>query len=322
MSLKFRRATAIVRLATCTVCVALAIGLGVQTFAIGPDNYGYTAIPITPFFEDLTLPDVSSTGILDFTEDAAVTIPIGFPFTFYGVTYTTVSVATNGIITFGGADTGKFGGSVNGATAVNITTTATPANLKTIAPFWHDWSFAFNGSDEALYYTAGAPGSRRLIVQWDFAISYTGPSEDTVTFEVKLFEGSNNIEFHYEDTTLSDDPSRSNGNDATVGIRDVNGQTNGRVLQWSYNQAVLADMAALRFASPVFQIKGIVRSGNSVVLKCRGAPGKPNYVEATTDIKNIPFARIGSPVTGDIRGNFTFIDTSPGTNKVYRVGFP
>ena len=56
---------------------------------------------------------------------------------------------------------------------------------------------------------------RRLIVQWDFVLAaLPSPSLDTVTFEVKLFEGTNNIEFHYADATVTDDGLRGQGDGA------------------------------------------------------------------------------------------------------------
>jgi len=283
--------------------------------AIGPDNYGYTAAAITENFEDLTIPGVPSTAILDGTDDAAVTIPIGFPFTFYGVTYTTVSVSTNGLLTFGGADPNDY-------FPVSFTTSGPTSNFKTIAPLWHDWTFAYFGSDQAYYWTTGTPGNRRLIVQWDYPQSTSSASDDTVLFEVKLFEGSNNIEFHYDDTTLEGDTGESNGKGSTVGIRDVSGQVNGRNLQWEFNQSVIPDSYGIRYTSPIFGVKSITKSGTSIVLQCTGAPSKPNWIEATTDIKNVAFARISNSIIADANGNFTFTDTSPGTKKFYRVGFP
>jgi hypothetical protein len=285
------------------------------TASSGPDNYGYTAAAIPFAFEDLGVNSVPSIPILDKTDDAAVTVPIGFPFTFYGGTYTTVSVSTNGILTFGGADTSYR--------PVDISTTATPQNLKTICVLWHDWTFQYFGSDQAYYLTSGTPGSRHLTVQWNFAQSASSTSVGTVTFQVKLFESSNNIEFHYDDAVVDGDNSESSGRGSTVGIRDINGQTNGRNLEWSYNAPAINDSSAIRFTAPVFKIKSITRQSNgSIVLQCTGAPSKPNYIAATTNLRTTAFARIGNPVTGDINGNFTFTDTSPGSRKFYKVDFP
>jgi hypothetical protein len=56
-----------------------------------------------------------------------------------------------------------------------------------------------------------------------------------------LFEGSNRILFSYLDVVVADDPTYSSGAFATVGIRDVDGQLNGRNLLWSHHQAAVTD---------------------------------------------------------------------------------
>ncbi|MDB6148248.1 MAG: hypothetical protein JWO45_1912, partial [Spartobacteria bacterium] len=223
----------------------------------------------------------------------------------------------NGLLTFGGADTGYH--------PVDFKTTATPANLPTIAPLWHDWTFLYLGSDEVYYETLGTPGSHRLIVQWNFAQSATSTSQQTVTFQVKLFEGSNNIEFHYNDTTLTDDASESNGRGSTVGIRDVNGQTSGRNLVWSFDQVGAADGSAIRFTAPVFKTNSITRLANkNIVLQCTGAPSKPNYIEVSPSLTTGTFTRLMPAITADAAGNFPFTDTTTTgvPRRFYRVGYP
>jgi hypothetical protein len=299
------------------VLFPVAVITGHYAFAIGPDNYGYTAAAITFSFDDLSVAGVPSIDILDRTDDAAITAPIGFPFTFYGVTYTSVSVSTNGILTFGGADTGYK--------PVDFKASAPPANLPTISPLWHDWTFQYLGSDEAYYATLGSPGSRRFVAQWNFAQSASSNSTDPVTFQVKLFEGSNNIEFHYDDAALDGDNSESSGRGSTVGIRDINGQTTGRNLVWSYDQAVINDSSAIRFTAPGFKIKSIARLSNgTIVLQCTGAPSKPNHIEASLTLGPGSFAPISPSVTGDSSGNFQYTDTSAGglLRRFYRVGYP
>src|SRR5262249_11553755 len=94
--------------------------------------------------------------------------------------------------------------------------------------------------------------SRQFIVQWNKIEPIL--FSDTVTFEVSLFETSNRILCSYLDTIVSDDstnaPVSSRGVSATVGIRDTSGQTNNRNLQWSSNQAVIANGLDLIFALP------------------------------------------------------------------------
>lgn len=143
-------------------------------------------------------------------------------------------------MTFGGIDT-DTGPS-------DLRTSGPLGNFPSIAPLWHDWAFNLAGSDQAYYLTLGAVGSRRMIIQWNQAISVPGTGVDSVTFEAKLFEGSNNIEFDYLDATVADDSTISNGANSTVGIRDTNGQLSNRNLQWSFDQAVIADNESIKIA--------------------------------------------------------------------------
>ena len=288
-----------------------------QAFAlIGPDSYGYTAATTTFLFEDLTEPAIDAPPLLDNTDDAAVTVAIGFPFVFYGVAYNAVSITSNGTLTFSDVDTDWV--------PVDLSTAAPNGDLPMIAVFWHDWTFKYFGSDAVYAAMLGPAGSRRLIVQWNAALSVPGPGSDTVTFEVKLFEGSNHIEFHFLDATISDDSTMSNGKDATVGIRDVAGQTNGRNLQWSFNVPVINDETAIRFVAPVFKVSSITRLANRhIVLQCSGAPSSVNKIEATTDLKTTPFSFLGS-AAADALGHFQYEDATAGsfTQRFYRVTVP
>jgi hypothetical protein len=287
-----------------------------QTSAIGPDTYGYTASATTFLFEDLPVPEIGAPPILDETDDAGVIIPIGFSFIFYGLKYNALAVTSNGTITFQEIETDWV--------PVDITKNAPNGDLPTLAVFWHDWTFQFFGSDAVHYATLGEVDKRRLVIQWNAAMSATGPGTDTVFFEAKLFEGSNNIEFHYRDSTISDDAAVSNGRNATVGIRDTGGQTSGRNLQWSFNQAVINDQTAIRFVAPAFKVLSISRLTNQhIVLQCTGAPSNINKIEATTDLKTTPFSFLGS-ATADSLGRFQYEDTTAGnfTRRFYRVGFP
>jgi hypothetical protein len=199
--------------------------------APGPDAFGYSVATTTAFsFTQIT----NGLRVLYFADDEAVTVNIGFSFNFYGVNYTNVSFTPNGLMTFGGAS--------SDCNNTNLSTTVAPSNnLPCIAVLWDDWETQSVGSDGLYYRTVGSIGSRQFIVQWNKVIPVNGPGVDPVTFEARLFEGSNQILFSYLDVVVSDDPSYGNGVFATVGIRDTDGQTNNRNLLWSYNQAVIAN---------------------------------------------------------------------------------
>jgi len=153
----------------------------------------------------------------------------------------------NGLMTFGGASIAYAN--------VNLTTTSPTDNLPSIAVLWDDWETLPVGTDGIYYKTTGAAGRRQFIVQWNKLEAVNGDGTNKVIFEARLFEESNRILFSYFDTAISDettlppDAARS-GVGATVGIRDINGQTNNRNLQWSYNQAVITNGLNLLFAPP------------------------------------------------------------------------
>ncbi len=209
----------------------------------GPDAFGYTAAVTTNFgFLPIT---TGSTRVLWFDDDAAVTnANIGFTFHFYGSNYTAVSFSVNGLMTFGGASLAYSN--------VNLTTTSPSDNLPSIAVLWDDWETQSAGSDGVYYKTTGPAGSRQFIVQWNKVIPVNGDGTNSVTFEVRLFEGSDRILFSYFDVTVADEstPVAGRGVGATVGIRDLSGQTNNRNLQWSYDQGVITNGLNLLFTPP------------------------------------------------------------------------
>ncbi len=206
---------------------------------VGPDAFLYLATDGVPSaFED-----VSGTGtrVLSGQDDARVPAPIGFDFSFYGTSYGSLFADSNGLLTFGDPDPFRL--------FENRSLTATGPlgvmpNLPLIAVLWDDWNFSRPGADAVYYQTLGDPGGRRFVVQWNNAVPFD-PGTSPATFQVVLSEGSNDILFRYADV-LTGSASTNNGASATVGIRDVSGNANGRNLQWSFNQGILRDGQAIR----------------------------------------------------------------------------
>jgi hypothetical protein len=108
-------------------------------------------------------------------------IPVGFTFNYLGTNFTQFSVSTNGWISF-----------ANGATydAASIDLFNTTTN-NTVAPWWDDLS-----SSAIVYQTTGTPGSQVCTIQWT-SLSYYTTSTRTINYQVKLYEGTNVIEFWY-----------------------------------------------------------------------------------------------------------------------------
>ena len=257
---------------------------------IGPDAFGYTGTDAVPFaFED-----IASTGTLTLagTDDGVFTAPLGFSFSFYGTSWTSVSWSTNGLISFNGTNAQFSNG--------NLAVTRVIGDRPSIAVLWDDWQFLAGVSEGCYYETRGAAGSRRFILQWSGAMGFE-PTSQTVTYQAILYEGSNAIVMQYLDVDSGD--LGSLGALATVGIRDTNGQVNGRNLVWSFNSGVLSNGLALRFqtaqsdvdppvVSIVSPLDGSVVSASSVLVTA-------NVSDAgTSTVTSLPAGVSGSLPSG------------------------
>lgn len=110
------------------------------------------------------------------------TYPIGFPFTFYGNTYSNFVISTNGFISF-------VPGSPNGCcSGQNIPNAATPNDL--IALAWSDLNTSFGGTID--YFNLTAPN--RLVVRFNAVAEHSNAS-GTVTSQAILYENGT-IEIH------------------------------------------------------------------------------------------------------------------------------
>jgi hypothetical protein len=113
-------------------------------------------------------------------------IPIGFTFNFYGVPYTTIAVSTDGFA--------SFTATVNSLTNTNLYVNTAPNAV--IAPWWDDLT-----TSQILYQTTGTPGSQIFTIQWT-SLSYWTGSTRTINYQVKLYEGTDIIEMHYDQNPI------------------------------------------------------------------------------------------------------------------------
>jgi hypothetical protein len=258
------------------LCLLCLPGLALANTAPGPDAFGYTAAPTTNFsFLQITN---GSTRVLWFDDDSAVTnINLGFNFSFYGSSYSNVSFNVNGLMTFGGASTAYAN--------VNFTTTSPTPNLASIAVLWDDWETQSVGSDGVYYKTTGTAPARQFIVQWNKVIPVNGTGTNPVTFQARLFEGSNRILLSYlQVVVIESNLVASLGAGATVGIRAVSGQTSNRDLQWSYNQPVITNGLNLLFVPPSSNQPPVI----SAASVTPAAPTRTNSLLAQVTAANDP----------------------------------
>ena len=146
--------------------------------------------------------------------------PIGFNFQYYGQDFSQFYATTNGLLQFQNPTT-------------SYSNTSLPSSYNnTLFVFWDDLRTDVSGQTPGViqYELQGDEPNRRLVVQWTNQYFF-GSNLPMGTFQVVLFEGSNEVKYQYRD--LLDE--RSFGNSATVGVQGPNRE----VVQIGFNEANL-----------------------------------------------------------------------------------
>ncbi len=150
--------------------------LGLKTIA---QSYSFTAVSGT-YTANAAPTQIHASSV----DDATTTgLPIGFTFQYACTNYTTFECSTNGWLAFGTS---------SGTELTNDLTNTT--NRPKIAPLWDDLA---TGTGNVNYQLTGTAPNRVLTVEWrqmEWSFSATG---DVISFQVKLYETTNNIEFVY-----------------------------------------------------------------------------------------------------------------------------
>ncbi len=208
----------------------------------GPDLYGYTCENSAAYaYIDAT----TDTGL--YILDGTIKLDLPFAFTFYGTTYTELFASSNGNLQFGNANPEYQNSCLDDAPATGMG--------DMVAVYWDDLDLRFEGFLETE--VVGEAPNRIFVVEWDAIPRYdTG---DLLTFEVQLFEGSNDIVFLYQDVAQGE---AGNGRSATIGIQS---ELQELALQLGCNLAVAADAGQVRFAHPEQPNGGIGLTGPLVM---------------------------------------------------------
>ena len=193
----------------------------------GPDMYGYTwrdsdqpAGPAYSWFDITAI----GTEIPFATQDDSNYGPIniGFPFPFYGQSFSTVRACTNGFLSFTSTSTSL--------TNYLLPSTSAPENLLAV---FHDDLHQRNG--HAFYWSDG----NRFIVQYNDWDNYS-PSGELYKFQVILYRNGR-IVYQYNSMTTNDLAG------ATIGIQNA---TKDDGLTVVYNSAYVHDQMAVEFRPP------------------------------------------------------------------------
>ncbi len=198
---------------------------------IAPPSYEATACS-EPYVQAYGQPGTVFVGT---GTDSNFPITLPFTFTFFGNSFVSGSVGSDGWMAFGGTR------SYNN---VNLPTTLGGAALY---PFWDNLGYV--DANAGIYYrTDGAAPNRIYTVEWYKASHFSPVAGQDVTFQIQLFEGSNLIRFKYLDVVFGgSQTSYDYGASATVGLEDVVSSPRPQTLI-SFNQASLSDGQCIQFA--------------------------------------------------------------------------
>ncbi|MFC9941765.1 S8 family serine peptidase [Streptomyces pratensis] len=159
-------------------------------------------------------------------EDSA-TVALPFPVRHYGVSYSTASVTTDGLVNFLSPRVGDYNNTALPTTGVN--------GVKgVLAPLWDDLTLDKKSTVQTA--TTGTKGKRTFAIVWNNA-AYANGTSGRATFEAVFDEASGAVTFQYKNVA-------DQGAGATIGIAD---QAGTDALQYSYNQPVIAAGSAVTF---------------------------------------------------------------------------
>lgn len=243
------------------LALPLQLGQAASTDPLGPDSYGYYAYDDTdqgyaaaPTFNWIELdPEFGGAGAayLPLDDDASTVVNLPFPFTYYGISYDTITICSNGWISMGPTWMANFRN-------WNMPSALGPPAL--IAAFWDDLKPDTSLSPSIRVFTRYDDVQGRYVIEWSRPVNrrnYETPlfwKEET--FEIVLYDpaqhptvtGDGDILFQYLVVNDVDDEN----NYATVGIED---EGHRRALQYAYSRnyssaaAQLENQRAIRIST-------------------------------------------------------------------------
>src|ERR1051325_2029981 len=161
-----------------SICTGNTSQLNSAITGISTTSYTMSSIPYAPLTGN-------SAVLSGFTSNddgyKTITLPAGFTFSFFGNTYGSINVETNGYIDFG-APTSVF-------TAQLLPNASTPNNL--IALCWNDLNVVGGGSIDT--FTVGTAPFRKFVVRYNTVPFYSN-TPPGVTGQIILYETTNVID--------------------------------------------------------------------------------------------------------------------------------
>lgn len=175
-------------------------------FAPGSES-DITTYERSAFTKGMTALAGASTGPTG--DDSNQDVPLGFTFKYTGANYTQARISTNGWLSLN--QTGFPG-------VQNLSLFDNTLPNTTLAAWWDD--LIADGSSIISFKTDGVAPDRIFTAEWLQMLTYYTDATTRLSFQVKLFETTNIIEFHYGNLI----PGTHNFNEtASTGIEDADG---------------------------------------------------------------------------------------------------
>ena len=147
-------------------------------------------------------------------------LAIGFSFVYNGTTYTRFNICTNGFISLGAAFVaGTATSGYRSSNDLDGSIVADSAARPIIAPFWGDLDVQTNATGGGMSYKlSGTAPNRALTIQWKNILWDFGAPAGVMSFQAKLYETTNVIEFIYQREAGSKFNSAAFDGTASIGI--------------------------------------------------------------------------------------------------------
>ncbi len=236
------------------------------------DSFGYFCRIVPSNYIEAS-DDLALTG-----DSASTTLRLPFSFPFYGPSYSTVHVSTNGSLNFLAAST----------SGSNVTIPNVAAPNAAIYPFWDD--LVVDTSASMHTELVGSEPARRFVIEWR-NVRFFSDTTRRVDFEVVLLENGH-ILTQYRNLSGAPADHRERGSSATVGIENETGTI---ALQHSFNLPVFGTptFAVLYRLPPSGTVEGAVTDAND------GEPVVGATVQAVQD--RVALRQVTTDATGRYR---------------------
>jgi hypothetical protein len=287
----------------------LCLGSSVKTQIT---NYSFSAntgaaaafVPVTGVTASLT-PNCGYFPTVQ-TDEGYAALPIGFTFTYLGINYTTLNVSTDGFATLGtsGFTTAGCGyDNTNG-----LSTTPIAANRPVLAPLWDD----LDVTGGIQYTITGTAPLRVFTAQWTNALWDYGGASPAMSFQLKLYETSNIIEYVYrqESGTIV-----NGSGGASIGITaGATGAGNFLSLSSSTNSATVSSTVETQ------NIATKPATGQIFRFDPRYCAARGLFLTGGEKISRVVFSTLDNSSTSDAEfENFTTLSTTVQPSSTYNL---